>query len=237
MTSTTNENTDVGGLAAVINSRLAAEARIAKAVAFGWLCGGAAIALCLTALGIAAAFYGYSYMLSVKPAAELTAKALVNALERTELKASVSGTMSLSPNSELKLASGQTVRLEDGTTVKLDPNSSVRVVGDVIMPQPSKHQLQSDNTNGNDELPFTSYVVFESVKLGSGLVETAWLYDLSDPIRPQYQYCYYRQAFDEGLAGKITLAVNGSPKTLSPLIKLPFKVDEALADCIWFSGM
>jgi hypothetical protein len=37
-----DEKLDVGGLAAVINSRLAAEARIAKAIAFGWLCGGTA---------------------------------------------------------------------------------------------------------------------------------------------------------------------------------------------------
>jgi hypothetical protein len=74
-----DKNTDIAGLAAVINSRLAAEARVTKAIAFGWLCGGTAIALCLTGLGLAAAFYGYSFMLSVRPAAEQTAKALVDA--------------------------------------------------------------------------------------------------------------------------------------------------------------
>jgi hypothetical protein len=50
------------------------------------------------------------------------------------------------------------------------------------------------------------------------------------------QNCYYRQAFDEGLAGKITIARDGAPQLLSPLVKLPFKFEEALADCIWFSG-
>src|SRR5258708_32927207 len=96
-----NENIDIGGLAAVINSRLAAEARVAKAIAFGWLCGGTAIALSLTGLGVAAAFYGYSFILSVKPAAEPTAKALVQAFEPAEIKTRVSGVMSLSPNAEI----------------------------------------------------------------------------------------------------------------------------------------
>jgi hypothetical protein len=102
MNADNHDQIDVGGLAAVINSRLAAEARIAQAVAFAWLCGGAAIAFCLAGLGFASAFYGYSYMISVKPAAEQTAKALVQALERAKLTTTVSGTMSLSPDSELR---------------------------------------------------------------------------------------------------------------------------------------
>src|SRR5215470_1477037 len=142
MTVDNDEKIAIGGLAAVINSRLAAEARIAKAVAFGWLCGGTAIALCLTGLGVAAPFYGYSFMLSVKPAAEQIAKALVLAFEHADLKTTVSGVMSLSPNTELRLASGQTVRLEEGAMVRLDPNASVRVVGDIKIPKPSEEQLQ-----------------------------------------------------------------------------------------------
>src|SRR3981081_4594380 len=111
-----DERIDVAGLAAVINSRLAAEARVAKAISFGWLCAGVAIACCLASMGIASALYGYSYMISVKPAAEQTARALVEAFEKTELKTTVSGTMSLSPNSELRLAGGQTIKLAEGTT-------------------------------------------------------------------------------------------------------------------------
>src|SRR5262249_12562855 len=136
------ENIDVAGFAAVINSRLAAEARVARAIAFGWLCAGTAIALCLAGLGVAATLYGYSFMLSVEPAAEQTAKAVVDAFERTQLKTTVSGVMSLSPSAELRLAKDQTIKLREGTTVRLDPNSSVRVVGDIKMPQPSKPQLQ-----------------------------------------------------------------------------------------------
>jgi hypothetical protein len=152
------------------------------------------------------------------------------------MKTTVSGTMSLSANSQLKLASGQTLKLEEGSTLKLDPNSSVHVVGDLKMPQPSKQQLQADATPGGDELPFTSYMIFKTVKLGAGIVETGWYYNLSDTTRPRLQNCYYRQAFDEGLAGKITIASDGSPQPPSPLVKLPFKFEEALADCIWFSG-
>jgi hypothetical protein len=185
-----DRNIDVGGLAAVINSRLAAEARIARAISFGWIGGGTAIALCLTGLGCAAALYGYSYMISVKPVAEGVATALVQAIEYAELKTSVTGTMSLAENSEVHLAAGQSVKLEDGAIVKLEPNSSVRVVGDlkIDIPQPSKGQLQLDTTSKNDELPFTNYTVFTSVQYGTGEVVTGWNYDLSDTMRPKTQY-------------------------------------------------
>lgn len=236
MTRDADENIDLRGLASIINFRLAAEARLAKAIGFGWLCGGVAIAICLTGLGVAAALYGYSYMLSVRPAAEQTAKALVSALERADLKTRVTGTMSLSPDSELRLARGQSVKLDENTSVKIDPSSSVRVVGELKMPQPSKHQLQPDATTGGDELPFTSYMIFRTVPLGQGLVETGWAYDLSDTIRPKNQFCYYRQDVNEGLVGKITLAVDGAAIRPSQLVKLPFNFDAALADCIWFSG-
>jgi hypothetical protein len=58
---------DIDPFAATISSRLAAEARIASAIAFGWRCGGYAVALNLTAIGILLAFYGYSFMISAKP--------------------------------------------------------------------------------------------------------------------------------------------------------------------------
>ena len=156
--------------------------RLPKAIGFAWLCGGAGIAICLTALGIAVALWGYSYVISVRPAAEQTARAMVEALERAEIKTTVTGTMSLAPNSELKLAHGQTVKLAEDTTVRLDPSSSVRITGDLKMPQPSKHQLQQETTSRSDELPFTTYVIFRDVNLGSGIVETAWLYDLSEHV-------------------------------------------------------
>lgn len=238
MSADNDEKIDVGGLAAVINARLAAEARVAKAIAFGWLCGGAAIAFFLTGLGIASAFYGYSYMLSVKPAADQTAKALVEALGRTELKTVVSGTMSLSPNSELKLASGQTVKIKEGATVKLDPQSSVRVVGDlkVDIPQPTKQQLQVEATSESNELPITDYTIFKSVSFGSGLVVSGWNYDLSNTTRPKFQYCYYGQSIGEGLATNHLIAVDGSPQKPSPLMKLSFNFDGALSNCMW-SGL
>ena len=94
---------DYTGLVAVVNSRLAAKARLARAISFGWLCGGVAVASCLAGLGLAAAFYGYSYLISIKPAVDLTANSLVDALARAEMKTIVSGTMSFTPESELKL--------------------------------------------------------------------------------------------------------------------------------------
>src|SRR5262249_44365413 len=125
------DHVDVRGLAAVINTRLATEARAARAIAFAWFCGGTAIALSLIGLGVTSALYGYSYTVSVKPAAEQAANALVTALSQANLKTVVSGNMSLAPGTELRLADGQTVGLNDGAIVKLDPNSSIRVVGDL----------------------------------------------------------------------------------------------------------
>jgi hypothetical protein len=60
MTIHLNGHADVSSLAAMINSRLAAEARVARAAAFVWLCAGAAIALVLAGLGATLAFLGYS---------------------------------------------------------------------------------------------------------------------------------------------------------------------------------
>jgi hypothetical protein len=51
---------DIESFASVINTRLEAEARISKGVAFGWMCGGWAIAACLFGFGIATALYGYA---------------------------------------------------------------------------------------------------------------------------------------------------------------------------------
>jgi hypothetical protein len=238
MTSRHSE-TDFAGFVATINSRLAARARLARATSFAWLCGRAAIALCLAGLGLAAAFSGYSYLISVKPAAELTAKAIAEALARTELKTIVSGSVSFTPNSELKLAPNQVVVLEEGTSVKLDPNSSVRVVGDLKMdiPRPSEKQLQLGASSDSEERPFTNYTIFRGLAFGAGEVVTGWHYDLTDTERPKHQYCYYRQSLNRGVSAKYIIAINGYPHRPSPLAKLAFNFDEAVQNCIWFSGL
>jgi hypothetical protein len=234
----TKDSTGVEGLAALINSRLSANARATKAIAFVWLAGGAAIASCLIGCGVALALVGYSHVLSVRPAADKIANAIVDAFKRSELKTVVSGTMSLAPDSEVRLAGGQTVALQDGAIVQLDPNSTIRVVGDlkVDMPQPSKRQLQLETTSKSEELPFTNYTIFKSVAYGSGEVVTGWSFDLADTLRPRNQYCYYRQNVGKGISAKYTLAVNSTPIRPSPLAKLSFDFDGALPNCIWFSG-
>jgi hypothetical protein len=136
------------------------------------------------------------------------------------------------------LAPNQTVKMTEGTTVALDPNSSVRVVGDfkVDIPQPSKQQLQLDATSSTKELPSTQYTVFKTVAYGSGYVVTGWYFDLSDTARPYYQRCYYEQSLDQGVAATQTIAVDGSPRPLSTLAKLPFDFEGALTSCTWFAG-
>lgn len=230
-------NLDLGGFGAVINSRLAADARVAKAVAFGWLCGGTAIAFCLSGLGVAAALYGYSLMVSAQPAAEQTAKVLVEAFNRAELKTSVTGTMSLSPDSEVKLRDGQTVKIEEGATVNLDPASSIRVVGNlkIGIPQPSQQQLQLETTSKSNDVPFTSYTIFRSVSFQTGYVETGWSFELSDPTRPRIQYCKFILPVGKGASRNFLLAVNDAPRRATSTA-LPFNFDQAAANCIWFSG-
>lgn len=236
--SVSSEDDDLGAFAAVLNSRLASDARITKARAFGWLCTGWAIALCLVALGSAVAFYGYSQMMSVAPAAEIAASALSDAFKRASIRTTVSGNMKFA-STEVSLSKGQTVKLIEGASIKLDKDSSVRVIGDlkVDVPQPSKRQLQLDTTSGNKELPFTRYTIFRAAAYGSGEVVTGWSFDLSDTTRPTLQRCYYQQVLDKGVAATQTLAIDGSVRRPSGLTKLSFDFDGAVASCIWFSGL
>jgi hypothetical protein len=175
-------------------------------------------------------------MISVKPAAEQVAKALVAAMEQAKLRATVSGTMALSPNLELRVAAGQTVKLAEGTTVKLDPNSIVRVAGDIKMPQPSNRQLQPNAMSG-DQLPFTTYTIFRSVDFGAGRVETGWNFDLSDTTRPRSQYCGYIESVTSSAQVKDLIAVNGVARRPATSTKPTFNFDGALANCVWFSGI
>lgn len=239
MTSGNSQPLNIDSFAAVVNNRLAAQSRIARAIAFVWLCGGAALAFVLTGLGVAVAFWGYSQIISVQSAAEVASKALVTALEQAELKTNVTGVMNLAPSSEVKLAPNQSVKLAEGSTVKLDPASEIRVVGDLKLdiPQPSQSQLQPDTrAAGADVLPTTDYTIFRSVPFGAGIVVTGWNFALSDPARPRVQYCYYSQDIEKGLAAKYTLAFNGTPNRPSSLAKVSFNFDSALANCVWFSG-
>lgn len=231
----TDQNIDVSGLAAIINSRLATNARVSRAIGFGWICGGLAIASVLASLGIAIAFLGYSHMISVRPAAEQTAKAVADAIKQARLKTEIKGTVSLAAGSELRLAPNQTVKIAEGTILKIDPNSSVRVVGDIKIPQPSPHQLQRDTMSG-DQLPFTSYTIFRSVDFGPARVETGWNFDLSDTTRPKTQYCSYIQEAGKGARIKDLIAVNGLPRR-SAVSHASFDFDKAVANCIWFSGI
>jgi hypothetical protein len=226
------------GFAAAINSRLVAEARVARAMSFAWICAGAMISIALTGLGVAAAFVGYSHLNNLTDAADLISRSVADALQKTELKSVVTGKMALDPKSEIRLASDQTIRLSEGTTVKLDPSSSVRIIGNmkIDVPQPSKQQLQVDTTSQSEQLPFTEYTVFRDVDYGKGHVVTGWNYDLTDQLRPRSQICYYQESRAQGLSARYTLAVNNYPRRPSALTKVSFDFDGALANCIWFSG-
>jgi hypothetical protein len=235
------DSANLAPFAAIISSRLGVQARTVRAKGFGWFCGGIAVALCLTGVGALLALYGYSHMISIRPATERIAQVLVQALEQAQLTTTVTGAMSLPPNSEIRLADGQTVKLEQRTPVKLDPNSSVRIVGDfrVNVPQPSKGQLQVDLTSKSGDLPFTDYTIFRSIDYRSGSVDTAWSFDLSDTTRPRYQYCQYIEHVAKGKQVRYVLGENGNPRKISTTVKPPldFDFDEAFLNCVWFSGL
>jgi hypothetical protein len=235
---TMSDQFNIDQFAAAINSRLSAEARIASAVGFGWQCGGYALGLGLASIGVLLGFYGYSFMLSSKPTAEYTAKAIAEAFQRAELHTSVNGILELNPKSEVSLAAGQTVQLSNAEPLKLDPASTVRVVGDLKLdiPQPSKQQLQLDAMTAAKDVPFTRYTVFKATSFGAGGVTTGWDFDLSDTTHPTRQRCYYRQTLGKGISTSQTLAFDGAPVNPSARAKLSFDYDGALANCIWFSG-
>lgn len=237
MNSHNSSETDLSSFASMLNSRLAMNARVERAMAFVWICGGLAVCLCLVGAGAAFALYGYSRVVSVSAIQHELAKALVGAFERAKMSASVSGTMSLAANSELRLSSGQRVKLAEGATVKVDPTSFVRVVGDVKTPQPSKKQLQENLTTAQLEMPFTTYTIFRSVNFGLGRVETGWHFDLSNTTRPKSQYCSYIQSIEKGAQAKYLIAANGSQLTQASSSKIAFNLDAAVANCIWFSGI
>jgi hypothetical protein len=177
-------------------------------------------------------------MISAKPSADSTAKAIADAFRRAELRTSVSGHLELNPNSEVTVAPGQSVELNSADPLKLDPASTVRVVGDlkVDVPQPSKQQLQLDATSAANDVPFTRYTVFKAAGFGAGSVTTAWSFDLSDTSRPTLQRCYYEQTLGKGISASQTIALDAAPRRPSELAKLSFDFDGALANCIWFSG-
>jgi hypothetical protein len=238
MTPDSNAESDARGFAAIINSRLIAEARVARAKSFAWVCAGATIAIALTGLGVAVAFIGYSHLNNLSPAADLISRSIADALQRTELTSVVSGTMALNPNSEIKLAPSQIVHLNEGAAVRLDPSSSVRIIGNlkVDVPQPSKQQLQLDTTSQSEQVPFTEYTVFRDVNYERGHVVTGWNYDLADSMRPTSQICYYEESAAQGVSARYTMSANNYPRRPSALTKVSFDFDGALANCIWFSG-
>jgi hypothetical protein len=227
----------LGGFPAIVNSRLAAEARIARAVSFLWSAAGGASALTLIGAGAMAAMYGFSFITSPISSADILANSFAKALEQSKIKATVNGAMAIPSDTQLSLADGQTVSLSEGTVVKVDPNSSIKVVGDfkIDVPQPSKQQLQLDTQSNSKEIPFTRYTVFKYAKFNSGAVVTAWNYELSDPSSPIFQRCYYEELLGNNVAATQTIAVNGLPRRPSALNKLSFDFDGALVNCIWFS--
>src|ERR1700761_2941873 len=129
---------ELDAFAAILNSRLAISARIARAKSFALQCAGWLIALVMTGIGVVIAFWEYSTTISPSSAADVLANAIADAFKRAEIRTIVSGTMKLSPDAELTLAKDQTVKLMEGSIVKLDPSSMVRVVGDlkINVPQP-----------------------------------------------------------------------------------------------------
>jgi hypothetical protein len=106
---------ELRGFAAAINSRLAAEAGVARAMSFAWMCAGAMISIALTGLGVAAAFVGYSHLNSLTDAADLISRSVADALQKAELKSVVTGKMALDSTSGVKLAPDQRYRLRKRT--------------------------------------------------------------------------------------------------------------------------
>lgn len=233
-----SESFDFAGFSSSLNARIGAEARVARAKAFGLNAAGLGLCTALWGVGIGFAFFGYSKTTSSEAAANKIASAVTEGISRAQVKTIVGGTMTLAPTAELRVADGQTISLDPSTTVRLDPDTTIKVVGDfkVDVPQPSKEQLQVDATSSSKELPSTRYTVFRFVRFGSGSVVTAWNFELTDTATPNFQRCYYEETLSGGVSAIQNIAFNGLPKPPNALNKLSFDFDGAVANCIWFAN-
>ena len=72
--------------------------------------------------------------------------------------------------------------------------------------------------------------------IGRGVV-SGWSYDLSDTIRPRFQYCHYTEDVERGIATRFPLAVNGFVLPRSNALKATFDLNAAANNCVWFSGL
>jgi hypothetical protein len=209
-------------LAASVNARIAADARMVSArAAMCWLAGFGIMAA-LIGSGIGAACYGYAYVHDPRTSVQKMAEAFASALQGTTFTAT----------GEVALKSGASVELDTtGATVKLDPAARMD-----LPPRPSPEQLGGGSSRTGSGAPvFTSYTVFKEAPFGRGAVVTGWRFISDDQRRPSKQYCYYNERIEHGLYVHMDFAEDGN---LLPDTDGHDKFDPlaAFEHCVWFPG-
>lgn len=219
-------------LSSAVDGRLRSDARIAAGKASLWSMLGVATCILGVGGGVAAALYGYSFLNDSRPAATAIAAALGQALEKSTLKATATGKVTLAEGAEVDLARGAVVGIDRNTRLKLDPNAAIRA--DTVLNQPrlDERQLRTDAAPESGQAVVTNYTVFKSVKFGNDRVDTGWVYASSEASAPKSQHCYWGRAVKQGSEITVDLGVNrqlfGKPSSLVDVTK-------AGEYCQWYS--
>ncbi|MGO4574225.1 hypothetical protein [Microvirga sp. 2TAF3] len=240
--------TNHSALAAAVNSRINADARILNAKAAMWRLFGLGVLGALLGAGVGAAFYGYSYIHDVTNTAERMAGAIGKALERTsisgEVKLAQDQSVKLDPQAEVTLKDGSkvgvdgSVALKDGAVVRLDPNAKVGVTGTVVLngdiPRPTENQFRGSSPTPRPANVVRNYTIFTLVPFGTGNVVTGWMFETSEQAVPTKQYCYFGVPVEDAVQVRVELAIDG--------VAIPMKkpngldVNTAMAQCSWYDG-
>jgi hypothetical protein len=234
-------------LAAAVNSKIKADARIINAKSAIWLLGGIGVMCALIGVGIGAAFFGYSYAHDPRTSVAKMADAIAQALDKTTLK--TTGEVALKDATVKLDATGTTVKLDatgttlkldaSGTTVKLDPNATVEISNGlkVEYARPTVEQLRPGAQPHTQAKVVTNFTVFKSVDFEQGYVVTGWSFANSEQTAPDHQYCYFEQSVGalSHRSIRITLAYDG---VMLPQLKgsEEFDPNRAAMNCVWFGG-
>ena len=220
-------------LASVIGRRIKSDAsRIAATATFWRLLGVGG--LCLFAgIGLAAAFFGYSYITDSRSTMEKLTEAMANGLNRVVLKT----------DGKVTLAEGGTVRLADGGSVKLDANGAVvrldssgavvRLEGGGSFPRPTEQQLRTSATPASNANVVTNFTIFKQTTFGDGIVTTGWNFLSSSDPAPNSQFCYYTTSTKNGVWVRYDLATDGVP-VMTDHSNIPINWNAAVSDCVWY---
>ena len=221
-------------LASVIGRRIKSDASMIAATATFWRLLGIGGLCLLVGIGLAAAFFGYSYITDSRSSMEKLSEAMANGLNKVVLKvADLKGNVALTDGGTVRLADGGSVRLDtNGALVRLDSNGAVvRLDAGGTSLRPTERQLNTSAKPASNAPVVTNFTVFKQTTFGDGTITTGWNYESSTDASPVHQYCYYTAPTNAGVWVRYDLGTDGVPVASH---NYPINFEAALSDCVWY---